>query len=180
MLHRPPGLKGWGMRLSQHRPAQTSHSVWPFSWPGHSKALRSIPGVLAGAHPWSMGPFMKYFTSFFWQYHVVFFTFLILSHLFVTSRLTWFFLQCLYHDFICVGAFLLLCHSKCWIRSLFFTFREEVAYLVCMCWAATHFQSTSLQCGEKLFQKVLSQVVSYNSSFCFSVGVFTAPAITYE
>lgn len=62
----------------------------------------------------------------------------------------------------------------------FFTLREEVAHLVCMHWVPTHFQAMSLQCGVALLQKVLSQVVSCNSNFHFSVGMFTAPAITYE
>lgn len=149
------------------------------AWAQQSPVVRSLGCRMEPTHGlWGLS--WNISASFIWEYHMNFFTFLILSHLPFTTRLTFFCHVWLCHDFICLPAFVLLHHSKCWIKWPFFTLREEVAYLVCMHWVPTHFQPMSLQCGVALVQRALSLVVSCNSNFHFSMGVFAAPAITYE
>lgn len=103
--------------------------------------------VCCGAHLWSLDPLMEHFNCFLLALlptKVGFFTFLVLPHLHVTILLNFFFRLWLCHDFIRVGAFVILHHSICWIKLLLTTVREVCLPGLCAL-ASTRFEAMPLQ-----------------------------------
>lgn len=138
------------------------------SW---ERAVEPTPGLWALC--WNVS------ANFSWQYHVDFFTFLILSHLHVTIWLNFFFRIWPCHDFIYVGAFVLLHHSKCWIKLPFLTLREVCLPGLCALGLHT-FQSNVSLVWSRTFPESFEQSHYCNSNFHSLLWVFNTPAITYE